>query len=232
MWPSHPEGRGCRCSSHGRPQGCPPSRHGAEWGTPSGSAVATCLHAAARTRRAARAVQSDVVSVWQVLPRTPSAPPMPAQRGARFDDYCIRNCLRKNKLRQRYSKYSITPSQEVGRIPPRQQRVGSDEAICACNAGGGFCAVRQAQLSAHPFGCSRGKPWGHLSTCGESDKPAQALGGVGRFQCSHLWGGLGEGWQCHQDRPSQLGSALWRHLPGQERTEVRWALAAMVRTGL
>src|SRR5205823_10849185 len=88
-------------------------------------------------------------------------------------------------------KYSITPSQEVGRIPPRQQRVGSDEAICACNAGGGFCAVRHAQLSAHPFGCSRGKPWGHLSTCGESDKPAQALGGVGRFRCSHLWGGLG-----------------------------------------
>ena len=117
----------------------------------------------------------------------------------------------------RLCKYSITPSQEVGRIPPRQQRVGSDEAICACNAGGGFCAVRQAQLSAHPFGCSRGKPWGHLSTCGESDKPAQALGGVGRFRCSHLWGGLGEGWQCHQDRPSQLGSALWRHLPGQER---------------
>lgn len=129
-------------------------------------------------------------------------------------------------------KYSITPSQEVGRIPPRQQRVGSDEAICSCNAGGGFCAVRHAQLSAHPFGCSRGKPWGHLSTCGESDTPAQALGGVGRFRFSHLWGGPGEGWQCHQDRPSQLGSALWRHLPGQERTEVRWALAAMVRTGL
>ena len=40
-----------------------------------------------------------------------------------------------------FRKYSITPSQEVGRIPPRQQRVGSDEAICACNAGGGFCAV-------------------------------------------------------------------------------------------
>src|SRR6266446_1516248 len=96
-----------------------------------------------------------------------------------------------------------------------------------CTAGGGFCAVRHAQLSAHSFGCSRGKPWGHLSTCGESDTPAQALGGVGRFRFSHLWGGPGEGWQCHQDRPSQLGSALWRHLPGEERTEVRWALAAM-----
>jgi hypothetical protein len=130
------------------------------------------------------------------------------------------------------SKYSITPSQEVGRIPRRQQRVGSDEAICSCNAGGGFCAVRQAQLAAHPFGCSRGKPWGHLSTCEESAKPTQALGGVGRFRFSPLWGGPGEGWQCHQDRPSQLGSALWRHLPGQECTEVRWALAAMVRTGL
>ena len=131
-----------------------------------------------------------------------------------------------------FSKYSITPSQEVGRISPRQHRVGSDEAICSCNTGGGFCVVRQAQLSAHPFGCSRGKPWGHLSTCEESNKPAQALGGVGRFRFSHLWGGPGEGWPCHQSRPSQLGSTLWRHLPGQERTEVRWARAAMVRTGL
>jgi hypothetical protein len=38
-----------------------------EWGNPSGSAVATCLNAAARARRAARAVKDDVVSVWQVL---------------------------------------------------------------------------------------------------------------------------------------------------------------------
>ena len=75
-----------------------------EWCHPSGSAVATCLHAAARTRRAARAVQGDVVSVWQVLHGTPSAPPIPAQRVARFDDHCTRNCLRKNKLRQRYSR--------------------------------------------------------------------------------------------------------------------------------
>jgi hypothetical protein len=41
--------------------------------TPSGSAVVTCLNATARTRRAERAVQSDVLSVWQVLHGTPSA---------------------------------------------------------------------------------------------------------------------------------------------------------------
>src|SRR2546428_7609679 len=35
---------------------------------------------------------------------TPSAPPIPAQRVARFDDHCTRNCLLKNKLRQRYSR--------------------------------------------------------------------------------------------------------------------------------
>src|SRR5262249_60624128 len=43
---------------------------------PSGSAVVTCLHAAARPRRAERAVQGAVVSVWQALQGTPSAPRM------------------------------------------------------------------------------------------------------------------------------------------------------------
>jgi len=75
-----------------------------EWCHPSGAAVAPGLHAAARTRRAARAVQGDVVSVWQVLPGTPSAPPIPAQRVARFDDHCTRNCLLQNKLSQKYSR--------------------------------------------------------------------------------------------------------------------------------
>jgi hypothetical protein len=75
-----------------------------EWCNPSGSAVATCLNAAARTRRAERAVQGDVVSVWQILHRTPSAPPISAQRVTRFDDHCTRNCLLHNKLRQRYSR--------------------------------------------------------------------------------------------------------------------------------
>ncbi len=80
-----------------------------EWCNPSGSTVATCLNAAARTRRAARAVKGDVVSVWQGLHGTPSAPPIPAQRVARFDDHCTRNCLLKNKLRQRYSRFKSSP---------------------------------------------------------------------------------------------------------------------------
>ena len=63
-----------------------------EWCTPSGSAVATCLHAAARRRRAARAGQGDGLSGWQVLRRTPSAPPIPAHRVARCDDHCPRHC--------------------------------------------------------------------------------------------------------------------------------------------
>src|SRR6266446_1842152 len=89
-------------------------------GHPSGAAVAPSLHAAARTRRAARAVQGDVVSVWQVLPGTPSAPPIPAQRVARFDDHCTRNCLLQNKLRQRYSRSREGQLQTPPRDPLRQ----------------------------------------------------------------------------------------------------------------
>jgi len=48
--------------------------------------------------------QNHVVSVWQILHRTPSAPPISAQRVTRFDDHCTRNCLLHNKLRQRYSR--------------------------------------------------------------------------------------------------------------------------------
>ena len=80
---------------------------------PSGSAVATCLNATVCTRRAARAVQGDVVSVGQLLERTPSAPPIPAQRVARFDDHCTRNSLLKNKLRQRYSRYITVANNEL-----------------------------------------------------------------------------------------------------------------------
>jgi hypothetical protein len=91
-----------------------------EWCHPSRAAVAPGLHAAARTRRAARAVQSDVVSVWQVLPGTPSAPPIPAHRVARFDDPCTRNCLRKNKLCQRYSRCNVRRHRFKG--VPRAER--------------------------------------------------------------------------------------------------------------
>src|SRR5713101_2405935 len=68
--------------------------------------------------------------------------------------------------------------------------------------------------------------------CRESDKSDQALGGVGPIRFSHLLGGTGKGWQRRRHRPSELCSALGRHLPGQERAEVRGALAAMVGTGL
>src|SRR5438132_2297577 len=59
------------------------------------------------------AVQGDVVSVWQVLHGTPSAPPIPAQRVARFDGHCTRNCLLKNQLRQRYSRYITVANNEL-----------------------------------------------------------------------------------------------------------------------
>ena len=64
---------------------------GREWYNPSGAAVVTCLNAAARTRRAERAVQGDVLSVWQVLHRTPRAPLISAQRVAQFDDHYTSN---------------------------------------------------------------------------------------------------------------------------------------------
>jgi hypothetical protein len=108
VWASHYEERGS--DGAGAPPMCD---HrvvlqrcvGREWFHPAGAAVAPGLHAAARTRRAARAVQDTVVSGWPVLPGTPNAPPIPAQRVARFDGHCTRNCLLQNKLRQRYSRY-------------------------------------------------------------------------------------------------------------------------------
>ena len=64
-----------------------------EWGTPSESAVAASLNAAARTLRATRQTQGDVLSLWQGLQRTPRAPPMPAQRVARFAAHWTRHYL-------------------------------------------------------------------------------------------------------------------------------------------
>src|SRR5262249_33334261 len=77
---------------------------GREWDNPSGAAVVTCLSAATRTRRAARAVQGDVVSVWPVLHGTPRGPLISAQRVARFDDHYTGNVFINNTLRQRYSR--------------------------------------------------------------------------------------------------------------------------------
>ena len=60
---------------------------------PPGSAVDACLDAATRARRAARAADGGVVYVPQALHVSPNAPPMHAQRVARFDHYRTRNCL-------------------------------------------------------------------------------------------------------------------------------------------
>ena len=77
---------------------------GREWYNPSGSAVVTRLNAAARTLRAERVVQGDVLFVWQVLHGTPSAPLISVHRVARFDDHFTINLFINNKLRQRYSR--------------------------------------------------------------------------------------------------------------------------------
>ena len=69
-------------------------------GNPSGSAGDACRDAAAPARRAARAVDGGVLSVPQALYVSPSAPPIHAQRVARFDHYRARNCLPPQKLRR------------------------------------------------------------------------------------------------------------------------------------
>ena len=76
--------------------------------TPSGAVVVTCRIATARTRRAERTVQGNVLSVWQVLHGTSSAPRIAAHRVARFDDHCTSNLLINNKLRQRCSTNHVS----------------------------------------------------------------------------------------------------------------------------
>jgi hypothetical protein len=67
---------------------------------PSGSATDAGLDAAVRVRGAARAVDDGVVYVPQALHGSSSAPPITAQRVARFDHYRARNCLPPHKLRR------------------------------------------------------------------------------------------------------------------------------------
>jgi hypothetical protein len=67
---------------------------------PSGSAGDACLDAATPGRRAERPVDGGVVSVPQALSVSPSAPPISAQRVARFDPYSASNSLIPKKLRQ------------------------------------------------------------------------------------------------------------------------------------
>ena len=58
------------------------------------------LDAAARVLRAERAADDGVVDVPQALHVSPSAPPINAQRVARFDHYRTRNGLPLKKLRR------------------------------------------------------------------------------------------------------------------------------------
>ena len=136
VWASHPEDRG-RDGAVAPPM-CDHSviLHRCvvrAWGHPSEAAGAPGLHAAAHTRRAARMVQGDVGSVWQGLTGTPSALPLLAQRVARFDDYCPRNCLLQNKLRQRYSRYQRPEKNGSRRAPTATSvRAPSEYHGCQC----------------------------------------------------------------------------------------------------
>ena len=67
---------------------------------PPGAAVDAVLEAATHARRAERSADGGVVSVLQVLHGSLRALRMNAQRGARFDHYCIRNCLSPKELRR------------------------------------------------------------------------------------------------------------------------------------
>ena len=103
VWASHHEER---CSDGGvAPPVCAPRVVPHRWVVfdrcnPSGSAADAGLDAAARVRGAARAADDSVVDVPQALQGSPSAPPMHAQRVARFDHYRARNCLPPQKLRR------------------------------------------------------------------------------------------------------------------------------------
>ena len=77
-----------------------------------------------------------------------------------------------------------------------------------------------------------GLAMGHRCEFGSSDEMDQALGGVGRFRFLPLLAETSEGGQRRRHRSSERFPALWRHLPGQERAEVRRACAAILRTGL
>lgn len=75
--------------------------------TSRGAAVVTCLNAAARTLRAGRAVQGDVLSAWQVFHGTPTTPLISAHLVARFDAYFTLNLLINNELCHRYNRFNL-----------------------------------------------------------------------------------------------------------------------------
>src|SRR5712691_11587750 len=103
VWASHPEERGSDAVV-APPVGAPrvvPHRWGVfDRRNPSGSPADAGHDAAARVLGAARAADDGVVDVPQALHGSPSAPPITAQRVARFDHYRARNCLPPQKLRR------------------------------------------------------------------------------------------------------------------------------------
>ena len=88
------------------------------------------------------------------------------------------------------------------------------------------------QTLSAPLWLHRGLGMGHRSEFGSSGEVDQALGGVGRFRFLPLLAETSEGGQRHRRRSREIFPALWRHLPGQERAEVRRAFAAILRTGV
>jgi hypothetical protein len=67
---------------------------------PPGAAVDADLEIATHALRAERTADGGVVYVPQALHVSPRAPRINAQRAARFDHYCTRNCLPPKELRQ------------------------------------------------------------------------------------------------------------------------------------
>ena len=86
---------------------------------PSGSAADAGQDAAAWVRGSARAAVDGGVDVPQALPRSPGAPPITAQRVARFGHSRARNCLPPQKLHERYSRFNYDP---LGRLRPGATR--------------------------------------------------------------------------------------------------------------
>src|SRR6266446_7540575 len=110
VWASHPEERGS--DDVVAPPVCDHRVVPHRWVVcdrcnPSGSAADAGHEAAAWVRGSARAAEDGVVDVPQALHGAPGAPPITAQRVARFDHYRARNCLPPQKLHERYSRYMV-----------------------------------------------------------------------------------------------------------------------------
>jgi len=101
VWAAHPEERGS--DEVAAPPICAPRVVPHRWVVldrynPAGVAAAARRDAAARGRRSVRAADGGVVDVAQALHGSPSAPPIIAQRVARFDHNHAHNCLPSLKL--------------------------------------------------------------------------------------------------------------------------------------